>query len=415
MSLLRRVDIMDPCFFFPPSSFVAETSSVLAFPPFLEEPEDIGLALDLLSPANPSPFDLLDTVEDLVQIERTSPFGSYRRVLQRVRPERYFLQSLCDRVSALESRFDRLVTARGSGGAPDRKYTWTAEIKGREADRKYKWTAEIKAGKKEKDKEKEKHHHHHLHHHRGGPKSYKWTSEIKEKGEEGYTRTYTWKSSTGGDADDSDAKSHRHKKEKKKEKKKEDKCATRVVEIEEPSRHEAAVLRQAFAKRAGAIRQARGKKKELSPLDAAVMIQMSFRAYLIRRSQALRALRELAVAKSKLKEIRALFNNFSYRRRVAHDAEERQRFVEKIIVLLLTVDAIEGSDLMVRAAKKSMIDELEAMLDVVDPQPPGKSLSMRRRTFDVPDGVIQNEIADGVAQIVKMLDQEENSTTASEA
>lgn len=68
---------------------------------------------------------------------------------------------------------------------------------------------------------------------------------------------------------------------------------------------------------------------------------MSFRAYLIRRSQALRALRELAIAKTKLKELRALFNNFTYRRRVARDAEERQRFSEKIIVLLLTVDAIE--------------------------------------------------------------------------
>lgn len=72
-----------------------------------------------------------------------------------------------------------------------------------------------------------------------------------------------------------------------------------------------------------------------------MMIQMNFKAYLIRRSQALRALRDLAVAKSKLKELRALFNNFSYRRRVAHDAAERQRFAEKIIVLLLTVDAIE--------------------------------------------------------------------------
>lgn len=68
---------------------------------------------------------------------------------------------------------------------------------------------------------------------------------------------------------------------------------------------------------------------------------MSFRAYLIKRSQALRALRELAIAKTKLKELRALFNNFTYRRRVARDAEERQRFSEKIIVLLLTVDAIE--------------------------------------------------------------------------
>lgn len=99
--------------------------------------------------------------------------------------------------------------------------------------------------------------------------------------------------------------------------------------------------RKAFAKRPGASKKGKGKKKELSFQDAALMIQLSFRAYLIRRSQALRALRDLAVAKSKLKELRALFNNFSYRRHVAQDAEERQRFSEKIIVLLLTVDAIE--------------------------------------------------------------------------
>lgn len=79
----------------------------------------------------------------------------------------------------------------------------------------------------------------------------------------------------------------------------------------------------------------------MSPQDAALMIQLTFRAYLIRRSKALRALRDLAVAKTKLKEIRALFNNFSYRSRVAQDAGERQRFSEKIIVLLLTVDSIE--------------------------------------------------------------------------
>lgn len=81
--------------------------------------------------------------------------------------------------------------------------------------------------------------------------------------------------------------------------------------------------------------------KELSPQDAALLIQITFRAYLIRRSQALRALRDLAVAKAKLKEYRALFNNFSYRRHINRDAVERQKFSEKIIVLLLTVDAIE--------------------------------------------------------------------------
>ncbi|KAM3342834.1 hypothetical protein P3S68_027800 [Capsicum galapagoense] len=65
-----------------------------------------------------------------------------------------------------------------------------------------------------------------------------------------------------------------------------------------------------FAKR---VEKRRGKRKKMSPKDAALAIQMSFRAYIIRRSQALRALRELAIFKTKLKELRALFNNFTYR------------------------------------------------------------------------------------------------------
>jgi len=76
---------------------------------------------------------------------------------------------------------------------------------------------------------------------------------------------------------------------------------------------------------------------------------------------------------------------------------------------------VQGADLMVRAAKRSMVDELEAMLDVVDPQPAGKSLSMRRRTFDMPDGIIRKEIAEGVAQVVQMLDKEEDGTATFEA
>lgn len=66
---------------------------------------------------------------------------------------------------------------------------------------------------------------------------------------------------------------------------------------------------------------------------------------------------------------------------------------------------------MVRAAKRSMVDELEAMLDVVDPQPASRSLSMRRRTFNMPDGVIQKEIAAGVAQVVQMLDDDKSGNT----
>lgn len=61
---------------------------------------------------------------------------------------------------------------------------------------------------------------------------------------------------------------------------------------------------------------------------------------------------------------------------------------------------------MVRAAKKSMVKELEGMLDVVDPQPLGKLCSMKRRKFDLPDGPLSNEMMEGVARVVQELDQE---------
>ncbi|KAM1020583.1 hypothetical protein ACFX2J_041613 [Malus domestica] len=397
MSWLRRIELVEPYYCPPPppplllretSIFAAPKTLPCPFPSFFEDVEEdceLGYALELLSP---------------IPI-KTPSLLSYR-MIQRV--ERLggelFLQSLSDRVSELESRFDRLAKVKSGG---DRKYTLTAEIKGPEKhglERKYKWTTEIKGGKLKKKETEEK-----------TEKKYKWTAEIEGKGE--ISRKYSFTASNGGDSDSSDAKEKKEKKKKTKVKKgKKEESDTRLVEIEELVDHGAVVLRQAFAKRAGGSGNARGKRKELSPQDAAMMIQMTFRAYLIRRSQVLRALRDLAVAKSKLKELRALFNNFSYRRRVAHDAAERQRFTERIIVLLLTVDAIEGADVMVRSAKRSMVDELEAMLEVVDPQPAGagKSLSMRRRTFDMPDGVIQREIAEGVAQVVQMLEREESSS-----
>uniref|UniRef100_A0A2P2JVT8 Uncharacterized protein MANES_14G035500 n=1 Tax=Rhizophora mucronata TaxID=61149 RepID=A0A2P2JVT8_RHIMU len=320
MSRCRRMEIFEPdC----TSRFLKEASifapKTIAFPLFMAEEgtDDFSLALEFLNPS-PSPFELVD----LIQIERTPSFCSYKRIHQRFGTD-LWLQSLCDRVSTLESSFDQLVYPNIRSGG--RKYAWTAEIKG-PVERKYKWTAEIKGDKEEK---------------KAGPeKKYKWTTEIKDEGKQGpILRKYIFEASSG-DASEGSESSGKKEKKIKKEKKKEE-GATRLVEIEEPGDHGAIALRQAFAKRAGATRNRKGKHKELSPQDAALMIQVTFRAYLIRRSKALRALRELANAKSKLKEIRALFNNFSYRRQLTRNAGERQRFSEKIIVLLLTVDAIE--------------------------------------------------------------------------
>ncbi|KAL0304133.1 UNVERIFIED_CONTAM: BAG family molecular chaperone regulator 7 [Sesamum radiatum] len=368
MSRFRRFEIVEhsPSYFLKETSIFSPPRTLLLNPPFPSFPivED---ELDLLSfaPNPPLLLDDFDTITDLIQIEESPFHTSTRRVTRRVGLGELYLQTLSDRVSALELGFNRL------------------------------------DGKDEK---------------KGPEKSYKWTAEIKRKGGESLPieQTYTIKVSSGDSSSESEEKTKKKKCEKGKGKGKGKSVGstTRIVEIEEPSDHGAIVLRQVFEKR---VEKKRGKRKELPPQDAAALIQKTFRAYVIRRSQALRALRELAIAKTKLKELRALFNNFSYRRRLAREAEERQRFSEKIIVLLLTVDAIEGADLMVRAAKKSMVDELEAMLDVVDPQPTGKSLSMRRRTFDMPDGVINKELAAGVAQVVQMLDQEATGSETFEA
>ncbi|KAF2315795.1 hypothetical protein GH714_040333 [Hevea brasiliensis] len=351
MSRIRRIEILEPYY---PSIYVSEVSiftpKIPAFPSFVieEEPNDHSVALDLLSP-KPNPFELFDSVSNLIQIEKAPSFCSYKRIQTRGGTE-MCLQTLCGRVSSLESRFDSLINAKVYEG--DRKFTWTAEVK-RPLERKSKWTAEIKEGRKNKEEKKA-----------GVEKNYKWIAEMKGKEEEHpISRKYTFEVSSG-DAGECSGSGKKEKKDKKEKKVKKGENVVRLVEIEEPHDHGVLALRQ-----------------------------LTFRAYLIRRSKALRALRELAIAKAKLKEIRALFNNFSYRRQVARDAEERQRFSEKIIVLLLTVVAIEGPDLMARAAKKSMVDELEAMLDVVDTQPPGKLLSMKRRTFDMPDGVIRKETA----------------------
>ncbi|KAF6144499.1 hypothetical protein GIB67_013143 [Kingdonia uniflora] len=315
MSLFRRIEILEPS---SPSLFIRETSIFKLKPPtfhsFADEDLGLGFTLDLLNPhccpphfidhrIPTTPFDFIDLIEK-PQIPRQT-FTDVK------------LRSLRDRVSALELGLKRAVKAKKVASKKvDTKYTWQTEIVSADkngVDRKYKIEAEIKGGKICLEK------------------NYKWTAEIKGKGKESpISRTYTFKASTKPTVDSGT--------------KQVKKVAptTRVVEIDQAQLDQGAiVLRQAFAKRAGAVKNGKGKKKELSPQDAALMIQMTFKAYLVRRSQALRALRELALAKAKLKEIRGLFNNFSYRRHIVRDAEEQQKFSERIIVLLLTVDAIE--------------------------------------------------------------------------
>ncbi|KAK6918564.1 BAG domain [Dillenia turbinata] len=294
-----------------------------------------------------------DSITNIVHVDGWPSSSTFSRQIHRSYTNDPYLRGLCDRVSILELGLDKAFEERN---LRDRKYTWTTDIKG--DHRKHKLTVDVKGS--------ERH---------GGDRKYKWTAEIK-----------------GGKLIDKIKGYGR----------------ARSVEIEDPHDPRIPMIKQAVGKRSIAC-TSKGKKKILSPQDAAMTIQTGFRAYLSRKTQSLKSIRDMAIAKAKMRELRSLFNNFSYRRVVARDPEERQRFSERIVVLILTVEAIEGSDPMIRAARREIVDELECMLDAVDPQPTAKLAAMRRRKFDMPEAGIQKEIEAGVAEVVQMLDSAEKS------
>ncbi|GJN01168.1 hypothetical protein PR202_ga18413 [Eleusine coracana subsp. coracana] len=396
----RNFLLDDPFFpFFPPQS---SSSSC----PFLDLDHSSSFPfhdLDLFLPPSLPPVDL---------------FLPLRCAAAR-RPHPFLLRDLTDRVASLELA----VAARRPDPPATRKYTyvtesagrkvkWTAVDKPRTGERDLKWEAEVKTPNEDGFDRKWKWESKAGSASAAAARKVKWGASVKGKGcLEPWSQSYSWEedfAATDSDDDQEEPKPTIQKKkttkltDKRTLKKKENKSIS--IQIEEiPDDNDAGCLaiRKAFAKG-----NAKGKKKELTPQDAALLIQMTYRAHLAHRSQVLRCLRDLAVAKAKLKEIRSMFYNISYRRRIAHDQEEHQRFTEKIIVLLLTVDALEGPDYMVRTAKKSMLEELEAMLEVVDPQPPGKPRSLSRRKFDLPEGVvISDQKKTAVNNAVKVINE----------
>ncbi|PKA46153.1 BAG family molecular chaperone regulator 7 [Apostasia shenzhenica] len=386
MSSSTRFDLFESAIWRPASSFLFPSPPMAGE---MELNEPLGFALDVLNSSpfpKPSFFDLPPLPSYCFDSWASDPvslsFSPLAAAVHRAEAESE-LRSLSDRVAALELGFERATGGRNR--SRDRTYKWSAELKGEKEDdlgRSYKLVAKAKAA---------------------GGRSVKWTAEVKGKG------SYTFEASTArAVAAATDVEKEKEKKAKKKKTGAE--SSARLVEIEELQNRRSIVIRKALAKRA--LVNSSAKRKALSPQDAAVMIQMSFRDYLVRRSQVFRALRELAIAKVKLKEIRSLYYNLSYRRRVARHAEEHQTFTEKIIVLLLTVEAIQGSDYVIRAAKRSMIRELELMLEDVDPQPAGRLASLKRRKFDLPEGVsVAREMTRAVAQVVQMIDEDDGSDT----
>ncbi|KAJ0584794.1 putative BAG family molecular chaperone regulator/7/8 [Helianthus annuus] len=70
----------------------------------------------------------------------------------------------------------------------------------------------------------------------------------------------------------------------------------------------------------------------------------------------------------------------------------------------------QDANIQVRVAKRQMVDELEAMQEVVNPHP-GRDESLSLRTFDIRDGVTQKKMGARVAQVIRMLEYADGSET----
>eukprot|EP00252_Welwitschia_mirabilis_P011295 TRINITY_DN2540_c0_g1_i1.p1 TRINITY_DN2540_c0_g1~~TRINITY_DN2540_c0_g1_i1.p1 ORF type:complete len:412 (+),score=71.79 TRINITY_DN2540_c0_g1_i1:138-1373(+) len=95
---------------------------------------------------------------------------------------------------------------------------------------------------------------------------------------------------------------------------------------------------------------------------AAVIIQRKFRALLARRSNVLRGLQELAVLKSAFNKLKEMLEKESYWTFLCRYPEERTLFSEKLDVLLLKLESVQGTNRMIRNSRKHLRKELIALM-----------------------------------------------------
>ncbi|XP_062106545.1 BAG family molecular chaperone regulator 8, chloroplastic isoform X2 [Humulus lupulus] len=102
---------------------------------------------------------------------------------------------------------------------------------------------------------------------------------------------------------------------------------------------------------------------------AARVIQLQFRAFLVRRSRALRELKDLAVVKSAFTSLKSSISNETH-----FDFHSVSR---KAMDLLVKLDSIQGDDSMVRDGKRSMSRDLVQFMDFID------GVALKRRELSI--------------------------------
>ncbi|KAJ7556498.1 hypothetical protein O6H91_05G086000 [Diphasiastrum complanatum] len=107
-------------------------------------------------------------------------------------------------------------------------------------------------------------------------------------------------------------------------------------------------------------------RKIFSPETAAVLIQSIYRGYVVRRSEPLKYLREIAKVRSKSKDLQAQVCKQEDFERICSNTKERLKLTEGIMALLLQLDVIQGVHPVVREFRKSAARELIQLQETVD-------------------------------------------------
>ncbi|MED6139358.1 Large proline-rich protein bag6 [Stylosanthes scabra] len=108
------------------------------------------------------------------------------------------------------------------------------------------------------------------------------------------------------------------------------------------------------------------ERKNLSDVDAAILIQAAYRGYQVRRSEPLKKLKQIAEVSKELTNVKDCIQAFEHSSDLQNDEKQRIALSENIMRLLLKLDTIQGLHPSFRETRKSLARELTSLQERLD-------------------------------------------------
>ncbi|XP_024393242.1 uncharacterized protein [Physcomitrium patens] len=123
---------------------------------------------------------------------------------------------------------------------------------------------------------------------------------------------------------------------------------------------------QAEVKRTAAPQARRVVSRFKSEDTAAKKIQAAYRGYSVRKTQPLKHLREIKKVREELESLKRKSKEEEQRKKLCSDPQERLRWTEGIMLMLLRLDSLQGVHPEVRFIRKGLTKELLGFQEIID-------------------------------------------------